>query len=311
MKCNICGGDLPEGEITCKYCGNIMSRHIKKEDRSKENDIKKPVQRHLSIDIPLDATVQQQHKTQGIYCRKCGRPLDGITHKCIVCDAAQVSKRAYENDDFKNREMNIMAQKKKKKEKNNSIRNAVFAIAGMILIFMLALSFASNKLTEWLGIGSKKDDVSSTTVATTATPKVTADPNWKPSDENPQKETPEPTELPTKSPVRTPVPIEPGDPVDLRGGEYEYPSDTTVITEDELKELTRDEIKYIYWEIYARHGYSFDADSDLGLYFEENHNEWYMPNVSDKTKVESEFNSIEKRNITTIEAYQKKMGWRQ
>ena len=302
MRCNICGGEMPEGQSTCKYCGNVMPLPEKKEEISPQ------VRRHIEMPpkhtqgTTPDMRVYQQNKTQGGYCTKCGRPLDGVTQKCIVCDAAQVSRRAYTNEDYKNREIEIMAQKKKKKKKQNTMLKIFLAIIGMIILFSAAV-YGAIKLAGVLGIGGAKDE-DTQVVTVTDKPRNTADPNWK---AHIEEETPEPTEEPTKAPVRTPEPAETGDPVDVRGGEYLYPSDTHLISEGELKELSRLEIKRIYWEIYARHGYTFD--DDLADYFENNH-KWYMPTTSDKAKVEAQFNSIEKRNIKTIFDYQKKMGWR-
>lgn len=307
LKCNICGGEIPIGETVCKYCGNVVVVHKRKTEAPSQPEETAPQTHNNGIDTPVDAQVYQQNRSYGQFCTRCGRPLDGITHKCIVCDAAQVSKRAYVNDEFRNMEMDMMAQKKKKKKKTNTIRNIILAILGMIILFVITLMFAFGEFSTWLGIG-EKDDKPAVTV--TSQPKVTADPNWEADvKETPKKEekTPEPTEEPTKAPARTPEPEPTGDPVEERGGEYLYPSDTHIITEGELNEMSRSEIKYIYWEIYARHGYTFD--NELADYFENNH-EWYLPTTSDEAKVEAKFNSIEKRNKQIIYDYQKKMGWR-
>lgn len=303
MECNICGGIIPDGENTCKYCGNIMILPKKKEEIQKAREIQPSLRRNPTVNVPLDATVEQQRKPQGLYCKKCGRPLDGVTHKCIVCDAAQVSKRVYNNDDFKNREMDIMAQKKKKKKKNNTVRNVIIAILLLIILFSVAVSLAS-EFSSLLGIGPKeeKKDFPIATEAPTKQPKKTPDPNWKPENGDP---TPLPTVEPTRAPVRTPVPSEQGDPVETRGGEYEYPTHKQVISKDKLVELGKEKAEIIYWEIYARHGYSFDLDnekeSNFAYYFEEK--QWYQPDISDKAKVEAEFNSFEKENIKIIDPY--------
>lgn len=306
MKCNICGGELQAGDNVCKYCGNVMNISKSNESLEQTRKIEMPPRQHKKTDTePQRERVYQQPKHDTNYCSRCGRPLDGVTHKCIVCDAQEVSRRAYVNEDYRNREINIMAQKKKKKKKTNIVRNTVLAILGMIVLFIVALIFAFKELPDWLGIGVTKDTEKSA-VTVTSKPRNTADPNWK-ADVNDGKPAEEETEKPTEAPLRTPEPEPSGDPVDLRGGEYLYPSDTHVISEEELDAKSRQDIKLIYWEIYARHGYTFD--DEMADYFENNH-QWYMPTTSDKAKVESKFNSIEKRNITTIEAYQKKKGWR-
>lgn len=322
MKCNICGGEILEGKRICEYCGNIMPE-LKEKDESIVTPKPTNKQRlYYSSNIKPDVEVCQQRRAKGGYCVKCGRPLDGVTHKCIVCDVSQVSQRVYKNEDFRNREMNNMAQKKKKKKKNNTIRNILLTILAMIIVFSLAV-YGALKLSKVWGIGGAKDD-NSTTIVSTNPPKVTADPGWKAdvndekkdSDKNEPKEivktpdptsTPQPTQKPTMAPVRTPEPVETGDPVDVRGGEYLYESDTRLISNEELSILSREKIKLIYWEIYARHGYTFD--NELADYFENNH-KWYMPTTSDEVKVRSEFNETEKKNIETIETYQREKGWR-
>ncbi len=310
MKCNICGGEMPDRQSVCKYCGNVMPpREDIKPPQEKNTTDDTHEKRYVHSDTRgVDARIYQQDRSKGGFCVKCGRPLDGVTHKCIVCDAAQVSRRAYTNEDYKNMEMNKMAQKKKKKKKNNSVRNVILAILAMIVIFSLA-AYVALELSGKLGIGVKNND--NDPLTGTNPPRVTADPNWKAdvSDETPKKTpTPEPTVTPSMVPARTPEPVETGDPVDVRGGKYLYESDTHLISTEELDKLTREQIKRIYWEIYARHGYTFD--DDLADYFENNH-EWYMPVTSDKSKIEAKFNDIEKRNKSKIEDYQREKGWRQ
>ncbi len=303
MICNICGAQIPTGENVCKYCGNVVTMHEKKEKIQETRRIEMPPKKTDQHNIPADAQIYQPPKTSGRYCQKCGRPLDGVTHKCIVCDAAEVSRRAYINEEYKIREIDNMAQKKKKKKKTNTTLTVLLAILGTIALFLFAIIFARGKVADWMGIGSV--DNGNSAVMTTRKPKNTADPNWKAEVDN--KKTQRPTQEPTREPVRTPVPEPSGDPVDLRGGEYLYPSDTRVITEAELKELTRAKIKHIYWEIFARHGLTFEGE--LADYFENNH-EWYLPTTMDESKAKRKFNSIEKRNEEIIFNYQKKMGWR-
>ncbi|MBQ3125165.1 MAG: YARHG domain-containing protein [Clostridia bacterium] len=303
MKCNICGGEIPEGQNICKYCGNVMAT-TKKEEEKTVPPVRRQIEmppKHTPDTVAREKIYQPRRNPEG-FCSKCGRPLDGVTQKCIVCDVAEVSQRAYTNENYRIRENQIMAQKKKKKKKQNTALKIFLSILLMIILFSVAV-YGAIKLAGSLGIGGASENDDEPTVVETQKPRNTADPNWKAEVE----ETPEPTEEPTKAPERTPEPVETGDPVAIRGGEYLYPSDTHLISEGELKEMSRLEIKRIYWEIYARHGYTFD--DDLADYFENNH-KWYMPTTSDISKVESQFNSIEKRNIKTIFDYQKKMGWR-
>ncbi len=311
MVCNVCGGQIPIGESVCKYCGNVVKTEKKIERTDDTREIKMPPKAQLKSDYTQErVTIYRDNRNNGRYCTKCGRPLDGVTNKCIVCDAREVSKRAYINEEYKSREMNTMAQKRKKKKNTNTALLVTLAVLGTILLFMIAIIFAAKIADKW-GIGSSGDDDTTSSITMTHKPKRTPDPNWEAEtdskDNEEEDEEEEETPKPTEHTVRTPVPQSTADPVDERGGEYLYNTHTTLISEEELEELERQKIKYIYWEIYARHGYTFDGE--LADYFENNHS-WYMPTTSDTAKVEAQFNDIEKRNIRTIEAYQREQGWR-
>ena len=303
MKCNICGGELGTGESVCKYCGNIINT-------SETIDIKPPLKKETPYQPRV--TEEKAHTETGarvfrqpdvrnsnLYCVRCGRPLDGVTGKCIVCESEMVGR----NTQVYSKEEYNMAKKKKKKK--NSARNITLSIIGLIVLFSATLLFSVGPLSEYLGIGGQTSEPD--VIKPVQTQKATKEPEWEPERDNKETEKPEKTEKPTKAPIRTAAPKETGDPVELRGGEYEYKSHTHLITEAELDELTRQEIKYIYWEIYARHGYTFDGE--LADYFETNHS-WYIPTETDIAVVEAQFNDIEKRNQATIFNYLKKKGWR-
>lgn len=286
MKCNICGGEIREGSSVCKYCGNIM--HVEPE-RTIKPQYKEPAERMSREDIK-EPDVRRQK-----YCRRCGRPLDEITGRCISCERELGAMR-------RNSEENDMAKNKRKsKKKENNARTVMIMIVALVILFLVAIRLAM-VFAGKLGIGGLSNEKS----AVTPTPQTTIStvrPTYTPE----ATSTPEPTPEPTKKPVSTPVPQESGDPVELRGGEYEYKSNTHLITVQELEEMSREDIKHIYWEIYARHGYTFDGE--LADYFENNHS-WYIPTTTDITKVEASFNDIEKRNLSIIYDYQRNQGWR-
>ncbi len=305
MKCNICGGEMPHGESVCKFCGNVMAENIKRTpivasiDENNEQD--RPRVRHDDIDVPEDARVYRSHEyTRVPRCSKCGRPLDGATNKCIVCDRQEVGKNQYQSQMYKDTEDELMAKKKSKK-KTHTTRNIILSIFGLIILFALTMFFTVGPMAEYLGIGFKIGEKETPPPVSeyTQKPKNT----WEPE----RDETPEPTEKTTKAPTKTPTPHEEGDPVKLRGGDYLYDTHTHLITEKELESMSRSEIRLIYWEIFARHGLTFEGD--LADYFEMNHS-WYMPTTMDETEAKAQFNDIEKRNEKTIFNYQKKMGWR-
>lgn len=86
-----------------------------------------------------------------------------------------------------------------------------------------------------------------------------------------------------------------------------FPSDTKLITQDDLAGKTREEVTRILNEIYARHGYIFKTES-LKEYFEGQ--EWYRPVTSNQTVVYGMFNETEKTNSQFIDQYMKDQGWR-
>lgn len=199
----------------------------------------------------------------------------------------------------------------KKKKKKNTGRKIVLSIVGLIILFALTLLVTIGPLADYLNIGFKIPERVEPTFSTEETqkPKNTWEPDREKETEAPaEKSTEKPKDKSNTKPQKTPVPHDEGDPVDLRGGEYLYDTHRREITENELKEMSRQEIKYIYWEIFARHGYTFETD-ELANYFESNHS-WYMPITTDETAVRDQFNSLERRNEKTIFNYQKKMGWR-
>ncbi|HHV98546.1 MAG TPA: YARHG domain-containing protein [Clostridiaceae bacterium] len=86
--------------------------------------------------------------------------------------------------------------------------------------------------------------------------------------------------------------------------DFLFPSDSELITEEYLMELTKDEVALLRNEIFARHGYIFRTEP-FRTYF--SNKPWYTPNENFDDSLLSE---IEKANVNTILAYEEKMGWR-
>lgn len=90
--------------------------------------------------------------------------------------------------------------------------------------------------------------------------------------------------------------------------EYLLPgSDTRIITESELDELTKEEVKLARNEIYARHGRKFD-DESLKAYFEQF--DWYHPTIEPEDFEESMLNDYEVINRDFIVLYEEEKGYR-
>lgn len=95
-------------------------------------------------------------------------------------------------------------------------------------------------------------------------------------------------------------------------GEYMIAdSDSRRISESELHGLSEHECWLVLNEIYARHGRIF-ARQEFADYF--NSKSWYRGTIEGSVfdaNADSYLNSIEKENLATIIAYQKRMGWRE
>lgn len=81
-------------------------------------------------------------------------------------------------------------------------------------------------------------------------------------------------------------------------GEFLFPSDSVLITDEELEKLDDKKIELIKNEIYARHGYIF-TNQALKKYFESF--SWYKPNDDYSPKL---LNQTEKANLKIIKKFQ-------
>ncbi|BCN31607.1 YARHG domain-containing protein [Anaeromicropila herbilytica] len=82
-------------------------------------------------------------------------------------------------------------------------------------------------------------------------------------------------------------------------------SDSRYLTDDDLKDLSKDELSLARNEIFARHGYIFDSE-ELQSYFEAK--DWYSPVYSSDSFPEDELNEYEKKNANLIKDYEKDKG---
>lgn len=79
---------------------------------------------------------------------------------------------------------------------------------------------------------------------------------------------------------------------------YIYPTDTTLLTTDQLKTLSRADLALIRNEIYARKGHIFTTDKYISYFSGKT---WYTPS---KTIYWADLNSIERANIRLIKDYE-------
>lgn len=104
--------------------------------------------------------------------------------------------------------------------------------------------------------------------------------------------------------------VRPSEPIrvyDTAHDQYIFESDRYYISEYDLSRLSRDDVRLILNEIYARHGFIFQMDVYRNYFMGKS---WYHPRYSSNSDVEAMFNSVEKANVATIVNYEKAKGWR-
>lgn len=325
MKCEICGAEFRMDERKCRYCGNEISVTEMKTNtaESTDNNVNEPpTKRYVhnpsgrasannnQVEEPAvksyptynDAVINKSNIKKVMFCSKCGRPLDGRTGKCIVCDYATVGQAAYMNNITKKSGGTNMAVKKKKKR--HTVLTVVLSVLGIMAVFAAAVLVAFHMTGGFNHDEEKETD--SPEVAVKTTERVTEIPNL----DTPRATESVPTE--TAAPVVTSNPsMEPeeGDPAAFKGGSYIYPTHNKVITEADLELYASTEkgARLLYYEMFARYGMEFD-DDDLIEYFEGRL--WYTPDGgSSESKIKAKFNSVEKENERIILNYMKDHDW--
>ena len=84
--------------------------------------------------------------------------------------------------------------------------------------------------------------------------------------------------------------------------EYILPdSDTRLLTDDDVKDLTKEELRLARNEIFARHGRKF-KDAELQAYFDSK--SWYKGTIEPDAFDNNTLSSIEKANIEMIKKYE-------
>ncbi len=73
------------------------------------------------------------------------------------------------------------------------------------------------------------------------------------------------------------------------------------LTEDDIKDLSKEELNILRNTIYAKHGYIFKK-KELVDHF--NSQDWYKGTTTDMNKISSEFNDSEKYNVTFIKQHE-------
>ncbi|MGN1115783.1 MAG: YARHG domain-containing protein [Candidatus Ornithomonoglobus sp.] len=307
MKCSICGSELDYGSSICKYCGNVETVPEPEIVSEKEPE-----------DIDLTRTYNiHKERDNSSGSEGTGAVLPEIPDKPPVYTPPADEEPAGDDDEPENESMPERDEEDMSKRKTNSrrkrekhpVRTALIMVLAMIIIFAVTFSIFFHLLG---GSFTGDEEPTDTPAPTETLPVVTAQsaatkaPTEKPAaspTKAPKKQTATQAPEKTKEPEPEPEATE-----DTRTSDYLFNSSRNVIRQSELEARSREEIKLIYYEIYARHGYDFQ-DEGLKEYF--SGKTWYEPVTSHREAAEAEFNVVERENIEVIEAYQRQQGWRQ
>lgn len=290
----------------------------------------------------LESAAKRNSRPDKLYCIKCGRTLNMNTFKCDFCDREDSLEEKRENvvvekpriappkpsvnkaPEPKTDEQSEMEElysdpsayysetgnrrDMKNKKKKISGKKIALSVLGLMLLFAVSVSAFYVIINRSLNEGREPISTAepTATVGAISTYVPTATPSAKATEKpSESKATKKPSSKATEKPS------EPTDEPTFRPSQSMsnslYPTDERVITERELEALSREEIKLIYYEIYARYGMTFDDDF-LIEYFENRRG--YVPTETDEEKVEAQFSDTEKENIRVIEEYQIEQGWR-
>lgn len=269
MFCNNCGANVIENAQFCGECGSKI--------------VKETIVEATEV-LNISGTCKNcgaETNPDGRFCGECGTPVNSSANVAV--------REAINQEDISHTE------KKETKKKENLAPFfitlvIVTIVCGGLIWYMLdrastPISIELPNIEETESDIDEDDDFDEEKVNTRSeAPAVTAEP---------VQPVAEPEQL-----------IEYDIAVEEPETDYLFPSHIVYITEEDLDDLTKEEITLIRNEIYARHGYIFQKEP-YKSYFSERY--WYTPNEAFS---ESSFSEIEKANLDTITAYEQKMGWR-
>lgn len=299
MKCKICGAAIEAGERECRYCGNSIGVEPMPEKKEKQRfqeakedeDTTKLNRADASKFDTFTSTPIITEHPKFKFCRNCGRPLDGRTGKCVVCDVTELSQGLRDKSETFGGAEN-MARKKKK---SNTALKVIILILVLIIIFMVTAVVFFKLLEPEVAQPTEYPGILTTMEAQSEEPTEAAT-------REPQR-----TVAPTQRAASTPRPTERNGDAGKTSLAYIYPSDKQKLTDKELEDILinygPERIQYMYFEMYARHGLTFRTGSKLEEHFE--YVTGYIPvmPVGSYDEIEDSFNHIEEYNHDLIDDF--------
>ncbi|MCH5211853.1 MAG: YARHG domain-containing protein [Oscillospiraceae bacterium] len=284
MNCKYCGSPVENGAVFCANCGMEITPE--------------PAATDSVTDGVYCAQCGTEIFPEDTFCPECGAPVNGNS----VSGAPEYVSGGYGdgviydnnntyNNGYNNYNNGYNMQPPIKPEKKSKTALIIIIIVTVVVAAAAAIAIWKwDDISDMLGINSEP--------AATETVKGDSDKSAKSKDSKASKDDDLSDD---EKPVRTEAPTEEPE------SEYLYESDSKYITTSELDGYSKDEIRLILNEMYARHGYIFTTD-EFRRYFESK--PWYHGDTSSQDVALSRFNSIEKSNRQTIMDYEEAKGWR-
>lgn len=232
----------------------------------------------------------QSEKKAVSYCANCGSEMFSDDVFCANCGApvrASLGGEYCTSESVYYTDTESGGYKTTKKKNTGLVVAVIITVVAVLGIAAAAVWYVFSDDIDYSG----DDDSGSPRIEETERPKKEPQPT--PTAKPKKKATPEPTASPTPDP--------------REDSEYIYPTDEMYITDDELDDFSRDEVRLILNEMYARHGYIFQREEYYNYFSEK---DWYHPRYSDQGVVQSYFNKYEEANRLTIIDYEERKGWR-
>ncbi len=313
MICKQCGAKIDDNAVVCEFCGEVYGEVEKVEEME-------PV-----VEAPVLNAEDEAVKTEEIAVPETEEEIEEMMDENEAMKQAQMDRIRTEKQ-IRLEEIERRRLDKKRRQRRNKILIAILAILCVGAVGLGAYYMTSN--------GDGDDDVvivtPRPTVASTEAPAVTPEATEEPTDEPtvaptvaPATAKPEATAKPvtntkprqTAKPVVS-KPVATAKPVvnkatdfnsvkaKFGGAQIFANSSTTALTDADVKNLTKSELRVARNEIYARHGRGF-SNSALQAYF--NGCSWYKMDANyDYANEYSKLTDVEKANIKLIKAYEAK-----
>lgn len=270
MLCPRCNAEIPDNSCFCENCGMKIEKNA---------DEKKCVN--------CGAYIEKNAKI----CGRCGFIYESINDKPMCCPVCNTIINP--GDEFCGEcGCNLVEKNNTSVKSSGTDKRKTILIVLIIVLSVLVLSVGAVIAGYSFFVSSSEKESEHTLVNSV--------------ENNTQAIGNQATTVPTVASSAQPAIPSSVNTYSYNNSDYLFPSDTVYISENDLKNRSKDEVAMIRNEIYARHGYIFETEP-FKSYF--NSKDWYIPVVYSADFNYSEFNDVERANINAIREYETSMGW--